>query len=621
MNFNIYKKMNDYKVKVEIYSKVNEIFSKTKVTQIFKNPESNPLELEVYIYKKEDILFSSFSAQIGDSIKVKSKVIKKKKAEEKYNDAIASGNAAIYVSEDKYNNKIILHMGNIPPNEEIILISEFIQLTESSKNYEFEMFRNLPIFNGSNRVYENVDLNGTIEIKAENEIINVQKEILLNNLEITEEINDKKENKCFIKYKINELPKFKEKPPNDLDYIPSSKIYFDINEESKNFIEPKLYYQKSILNSNEYIYIINLKNKMKNEKTNKLNPALFIFLIDQSGSMGGSLYNSEKSPIKIVSKALELFLRSLPAGSYYQLIGFGSNFKKYDETPKIYSKENIEDSLKIVRSLNANFGGTNIYSPLQSIYKNEKEYDKIQLPKNIFLLTDGEIENKKDTLEIIEKYSTKFSIFSIGIGDSFDKDLIKNTGVIGKGSFNFCPNLDNLNSIIVNEINKAISPYLSNFHMFCSLDKNSKIKLCDIPETKRSNQMINVGYISDNKYNKIDVELKYLKGKIIKNNYNITPIELENGQELSKLIISKYLSKEVENKENEDLALKYQILTNYTSLFAEIELSNKISDEMKKKIIGNEKNINNIKNITYEEDDFDNNNISFDPKNIVLECF
>ena len=145
--------MNDYKVKVEIYSKVNEIFSKTKVTQIFKNPESNPLELEVYIYKKEDILFSSFSAQIGDSIKVKSKVIKKKKAEEKYNDVIASGNAAIYVSEDKDNNKIILHMGNIPPNEEIKLISHFIQLTESSKNYEFEMFRNLPIFNGSNKVY------------------------------------------------------------------------------------------------------------------------------------------------------------------------------------------------------------------------------------------------------------------------------------------------------------------------------------------------------------------------------------------------------------------------------------------------------------------------------------
>ena len=113
-------------------------------------------------------------------------------------------------------------------------------------------------------------------------------------------------------------------------------------------------------------------------------------------STGG--YNSDsdvKAPIKIVSKALELFLRSLPKGSYYQLIGFGSNFIKYDEVPKKYSKENIEDSLKIVRSLDADLGGTDIYSPLQSIYENEREYDKIKLPKNIFLLTDGEIEDKK----------------------------------------------------------------------------------------------------------------------------------------------------------------------------------------------------------------------------------
>ena len=69
--------INDCKVSVEIDSHVNELFSSTKVTQRFKNPESNPLELKIYIYKKKDIIFSSFSAQIGDSIKVKSKVIKK----------------------------------------------------------------------------------------------------------------------------------------------------------------------------------------------------------------------------------------------------------------------------------------------------------------------------------------------------------------------------------------------------------------------------------------------------------------------------------------------------------------------------------------------------------------
>ena len=411
---------NDYKVSVEIDSHVNELFSTTKITQKFKNPESNPLELRIFIYKKRDIIFSSFSAQIGDSIKVKSKVIKKTKAEEKFGDAMASGNAAIYVSDDSYNNRIVLNMGNIPPKEELILICEFIQLTESSKKYEFEFFRNLPIFKGNN-IFQNFDLTGKIEIKTQNEIINVEKEILLDNLEIYEEKNDNKEKNYLIKYKIKELPEFESTSNDydgndikDFDYIPSSKIYFEIKNENenknKNNIQPKIYYQKSNLNPKENSYIVNFKNNIKNDK---LNPALFIFLIDQSYSMeytnyGWNLNSNEGEeneniyPIKIVSKALELFLQSLPANSYYQLIGFGSKFIKYDESPKEYTKENIQKSLEIIKSLNADLGGTNIYSPLKSIYENKKEYDKIKLPKNIFLLTDGEIKDKDLTLEIIE---------------------------------------------------------------------------------------------------------------------------------------------------------------------------------------------------------------------------
>ena len=56
---------------------------------------------------------------------------------------------------------------------------------------------------------------------------------------------------------------------------------------------------------------------------------------------------------------------------------------------------------------------------------------------------------------------------------------------MGKGGFNFCPNLDGLNEIIVNEINKAISSYILDFKMNCSLDNISKYKIIDIPEAIR----------------------------------------------------------------------------------------------------------------------------------------
>ena len=56
-------------------------------------------------------------------------------------------------------------------------------------------------------------------------------------------------------------------------------------------------------------------------------------------------------------------------------------------------------------------GGTNIYDPLKYIYNSSENYNKILLPRNIFLLTDGEINNKKETLKLIEANSNEYSIY------------------------------------------------------------------------------------------------------------------------------------------------------------------------------------------------------------------
>ena len=68
----------------------------------------------------------------------------------------------------------------------------------------------------------------------------------------------------------------------------------------------------------------------------------------------------------------------------------------------------------------------------------------------------------------------------------------------------------------------------------------------------------------------------------------------------------------LEKEEKIKLALKYQILIDDTSLFAEIELSEKISEEMKSKIIGNKKD-NIIKKLRpkYLDNDYEKRNILF----------
>ena len=281
-------------------------------------------------------------------------------------------------------------MGNKPPNDEVIFASEFIQPMEAFEKYEFEFFRNLPIFIGKNYdIFQNLELKGTINIKTKNKIINVEKNILMKNLNIIYEKYEKDDN-YIIKYQILKLTSFYW---SSFEYIESSKIYFDIDKT-----QPMSLVQQSFFDLNLKFYFIQCKLTKENsiKKSELLSPCVFIFLIDQNGSMSGE-------NIKIASQALILFLQSLPVGSYYQIIGFGSSFVLYDELPKENNKKNIKISIKIIENLNANLGGTDIYQPLKHIYDSFQDYIKINLRKNIFLLTDGAISDKDGTLELIEE--------------------------------------------------------------------------------------------------------------------------------------------------------------------------------------------------------------------------
>ena len=616
-------------VSIEIYSEINEFFAKTTVTQRFTNHSENPLELQIYFRNQSNIIFSSFDCKIGDSIKVKSKVIKKEKAEEKYTDALSSGNAAIFVRHIQNDeNKIIINMGNIPPNNEVIFTSEFIHPMEALEKYEFEFFRNLPIFMGKNYdIFPNVELNGIINIKTKNKIINIEKNILMKNLDI---INEKyeKDNNYIIKDQILKLPSFSW---YSFDYIESSKIYFNTDST-----QPISLVQQSCFDPNLQFYCIQYKLAKENsiQKSELLMPCVFIFLVDQSGSMS-------RENIKIASQALILFLQSLPVGSYYQIIGFGSSFILYDQSPKEYNKKNLQTSIKQIENLEANLGGTDIYNPLKYIYDSSENYEKINLQKNIFLLTDGQISDKDRTLDLIEDNSLSFRIYSIGIGKYFDEDLIKNAGVLGKGNYNFCPNLDNLNSIIASEINKCCSPLITDLKINCSFDNYNLINNI-IPSFIVDNGIINLYFILKKEVNtekKIKLGIKYKdneENKIIEKKFEINPEKTEKGEDLTKLIIYNYIRKNnsLPNDKKIELALKYQLLTKDTSLFAEVELENKISKKMKLKILGKEEAnaINNVndkdldyklsKLFTKNRDDLNVNNCLMDTvESDCLKCF
>ena len=372
--------------------------------------------------------------------------------------------------------------------------------------------------------------------------------------------------------------------------------YNPIKDET-SYIFGMIYDQKEIPTSENHDTDVNVNYYTKyqsNEKTDT--PSLFIFLIEQSGSMSGSSK-------KLVRESLLFFLQSLPKDSYFQLIGFGSKFVKINSQPVLYNKENVKYSMNKIKNLEANLGGTDISTPLKYIFNNNL-YDDINLGRNLYILTDGEVNNREECLELISSNSEKFKVHAIGIGSSFDKILIQNAGLQGKGSYQFVNNISDINSVIIQSLSKCLRNYLLNVKI--NLDKikpeydfrpkinfiypDEFINYYFILKGKGTNENIQINFESSNKKE----NYIFSKDKIIKEN---------DGEIIGQIIIGNIL-KNNKNELDENIEIKlskdYQILSNKTTLFTivEGEDSNKIA-EFKKVSLKEKYHNRNKEYVTY----------------------
>ena len=585
---------------VFISCEVNEIFASTEVTQYFTNELENHIELKILFPINKKLSLSKFIVSM-DEKNIISKVMSKEKAEEKYVDTIASGNVGFKSSYEDENKSYSVNIGNLAPKKQVKLQTNFIQMVDNKDlSYEFNIIENYPAFyyDGAKINFSennNKKLETKIKIETQSKITRLIPMYVNDEIKKNSEYNVKYSpdyKKAEIEYKNNKPNSEKNESKNE-DEDNNFRILF----RTENMNKPFIYSQfnpilKETAYSINYTYIskylkeIPVPEKPDEDNTisyvlkyekNEINetPGLFVFLIDQSGSMSGR-------PMELVRKALLLFIQSLPENSYFQLIGFGSEFKKYNEVPVIYNKENVDNIIKIINELTADLGGTNISKPLAEIF-NSESYSKIDLSKNIFLLTDGEVFDREKCIELISNNSSKFRVHALGIGNSFDEVLIKQCGKLGKGSSSFVKELEKINSVVIDTLNKGLRPYITDlkFEFENYKDEISKniIAVNPINNFVYQNEIMNYSFIlPDNK------ELSNLKIKITgKDPINLIEndatfeniIKLKDGEEMSKMIVGKGL------KYNDDLikdtekeikfAKKYQILSKNTALFAEIE--------------------------------------------------
>jgi Ca-activated chloride channel homolog len=185
-------------------------------------------------------------------------------------------------------------------------------------------------------------------------------------------------------------------------------------------------------------------------------PNELIFLVDRSGSMGGT-------SIEEVRNALQLCLRSMIPGCTFNIVGFGSQFKALFAKSRRYDEASLAEASAHVTSLEADLGGTEILPALQFVLEMPRQPE---LRRQVVVLTDGEITNTDAVLRLASAHAADARIFTFGIGAGASHHLVKGLARAGGGTAEFIFPGERIEPKVLRQFGRLLSPAVTDVRIF-----------------------------------------------------------------------------------------------------------------------------------------------------------
>lgn len=173
-----------------------------------------------------------------------------------------------------------------------------------------------------------------------------------------------------------------------------------------------------------------------------------VFLVDRSGSMEGTSIAEAKN-------ALQLCLRSLAPGLLFNVVGFGSHHEPLFPASRPYDDASLAEASRHVAGLKADLGGTEILAPLKAIL----EAPAVDgLPRQIFVLTDGEVSNTEAVLALVRANAGTARVFTFGIGAGASLHLVKGMARAGGGEAELIAPGERVEGKVMRQLARALAP-------------------------------------------------------------------------------------------------------------------------------------------------------------------
>lgn len=155
-------------------------------------------------------------------------------------------------------------------------------------------------------------------------------------------------------------------------------------------------------------------------------PRDVVFVIDNSGSMGGPSMSQAKASLLYAPGRLD------PADRF--------NVIRFDDTMDILfpdtvaaNRDNVETAKNFVGRLEAS-GGTEMIPPLRAALRDARPDDETTLRQVVFI-TDGAIANEQEMFDILSAMRGRSRVFMVGIGSAPNSYLMTRAAELGRGSY------------------------------------------------------------------------------------------------------------------------------------------------------------------------------------------
>ncbi|CAI6084885.1 unnamed protein product [Clonostachys chloroleuca] len=459
-------------VKTEARSLILANASRTSLTQTFVNPlkDRNLEELRYEFPLYDGVSVVSFTCTVNDRV-IHGRVKERQKARETYDEAVRQGQTAGLLDQSLDASDVFtMRIGNVPAGSQVKI--EIVYLGELKHDAEIDGLRfTLPTFIAPRyAASELVGTHGDSNAQATGGLsVTVDAQ-----LPVGSSIKTVQSPSHPISVQVGSCSTDSSTDEPSLQKA-SATLSLGSTEMDKDFIlqlsATKLGDPSAVLEThptipNQRALMATLVPKF-NLPADK--PEI-VFVCDRSGSMGGG------QQIPNLINALNTFLRSLPVGVKFNICSFGSSYEFLWPRSESYSQDSLNKAVNYVKTFSANFGGTNMYQPVEETFK--RRYEDMNL--EVFLLTDGEIWDQEKLFELINAQvaSTKGAtrIFSLGIGHGVSHALIEGVARAGNGFAQTVADNEKMDKKVVRMLKGALTPHITDYSL--------EIKYSQKPENK-----------------------------------------------------------------------------------------------------------------------------------------